>query len=114
MGAFNASKVNITFEDGSKCEVSAEKLSLNTKNELSSFHPGIIGSADAGFLLFEWKDGWREVLRVESDMAEVQKYYVIERLEQVGRLILKRSGFDYPELVEVTRKPKELIKVTVI
>jgi len=60
------------------------------------------------YVLLEWKDGWKEVYAVPPDVSDVRKYYVIRRVEEVGRLFLDR-GDGYPELIEILRKPKELI-----
>ena len=59
--------------------------------------------------LFCWSgrtDG-KEVYALPPDVSDVRKYYVIRRVEEVGRLFLDR-GDGYPELIEVLRKPKEV------
>ena len=65
------------------------------------------------FVLLEWKDGWKEVIQVHTNCTEINRYYVISRPEEVGRLSLdKQDG--YPELIEIVRKPLDLEKITFI
>jgi len=33
--------------------------------------------ADKKYVLMRWKDGWQEVVSVESDAVDLSKYYVI-------------------------------------
>ena len=63
--------------------------------------------------MLEWKDGWKEVYALPPDVSDVRKYYVIRRVEEVGRLFLDR-GDGYPELIEVLRKPKEVERMTLL
>ena len=106
-------KITVEFEDGSKAEADFLALTEQLKFELlrqpafsrPSPHP-----EDEKFVLLEWVDGWKEVVEVDSECTEVNRYYVITRPEDVGRLSLKKGG-DYPELIEVTRDPLNLKKI---
>ena len=106
-------KITVEFEDGSKAEADFAALTEQLKFELlrqpvfsrPSPHP-----EEEKFVLMEWVDGWKEVVEVDSECSEINRYYVITRPEDVGRLSLKRGG-DYPELIEVTRDPLNLKKI---
>ena len=106
-------KITVEFEDGSKAEADFAVLTEQLKFELlrqpvfsrPSPHP-----EEEKFVLMEWVDGWKEVVEVDSECSEINRYYVITRPEDVGRLSLKRGG-DYPELIEVTRDPLNLKKI---
>lgn len=56
------------------------------------------------FVLVEWEDGWKEVIEVDPACTEINRFYVISRVEEVGRLSLKKAD-GYPELVEIARRP---------
>lgn len=106
-------KITVEFEDGSKAEADFAALTEQLKFELlrqpafsrPSPHP-----EKEKFALLEWVDGWKEVVEVDSECTEVNRYYVITRPEDVGRLSLKKEG-GYPELIEVTRDPLNLKKI---
>ncbi len=68
--------------------------------------PQSIGSAKQ-YLLMKWRDGWQEVGGIDRDTAELLRYYVIERIEDRGRLSLD-VGADYPELFVIERTPRDL------
>jgi hypothetical protein len=70
--------------------------------------------ADKKYVLIQWKDGWQEVIGVEGDTVDVNKYFVIERLEQYGRLVFDRPKGEYPGLVVLERAPLELEKVALV
>ena len=107
-------KVVIEFGDGSKTEASFDALPSQVQWELlrqpfasqPSAHP-----EQEKFVLLEWDDGWREVLEVDAACAEINRYYVISRPEDVGRLSLNKKD-DYPELIEIVRKPRDLTRIT--
>ena len=107
-------KVIVEYEDGSKVEASFDGLPSQLQFEplrqpfasRPSPHP-----EHEKFVLMEWDDGWKEVVRVDASCSEINRYYVISRPEDVGRLSLNKQD-DYPELIEVTRKPLDLKKIT--
>lgn len=104
----------IEFEDASKTSVSFEALPYHLQCELlrqpfaSRPLPDNVGDK---FVLMEWEDGWKEVVRVDRPCSSIGRYYVISRPEEVGRLSLK-GGDSYPELIEVTRRPSSISRIT--
>ena len=70
--------------------------------------------ADKRYVLIQWKDGWQEVIGIEGDTVDFNKYNVIERLEQYGRLVFDRPKGEYPGLVVLDRAPLELEKVVLV
>lgn len=63
------------------------------------------------YLVLKWKDGWREVVKIHHETEDLLRYYVIRRMEEEGRLVLKKS--EYPELILINRKPQSLDQVMV-
>ena len=70
--------------------------------------------ADKKYVVMKWKDGWQEVVAVQGDVIEFSKYYVVERLEQYGRLVLNRPKGEVPELIVIGRDPKDIEKVALV
>lgn len=107
-------KVVIEFEDGSKRESSFETLPSQLQWELLRQPFASLSSEtpeQEKYVLLEWDDGWREVIQVDDACADINRYYVISRPEDVGRLSLnKKEG--YPELIEIVRKPMDLKRIT--
>ncbi|MBI5603208.1 MAG: hypothetical protein HY879_07620 [Deltaproteobacteria bacterium] len=105
--------VTVEFEDGSKTTVVFDSLPLSFQKELLN-HP--IFSRPSPFpekekyLLLEWEDGWKEVIRVDPACSGINRYYVISRPEDRGRLSLNKPD-GYPELIEINRKPLQLIRI---
>jgi len=105
--------VHVDFDDGSTCSASFESLPANLRFEIlrqpfagkPSYNP-----EEERFVILEWDDGWREVIEVEATCTDINRYYVISRPEDVGRLSLNK-GDDYPELIEIIRKPLDLKRV---
>jgi hypothetical protein len=48
--------------------------------------------ADKKYVLLRWKSGWQEVIAVEGDTMDFDKYYVVEQVEHHGRLVVKGPG----------------------
>lgn len=114
MPAPKAQKIVLTFEDGSQAEASFGDLPATLQADLLSQPFAAKASPDPEeekFVLLQWDDGWKEVLKVDQGCQEINRYYVISRVEEVGRLSLKQDG-GYPELIEIVRKPRGLKKVT--
>lgn len=107
-------RVIVEFDDGTRSEASFEALPSQLQFELLRepfvSRPSPDPEAEK-FVLLEWKDGWKEVVEVGADCSEINRYYVISRPEDVGRLSLKR-GDGYPELIEIARKPLDLKRIT--
>ncbi len=70
--------------------------------------------ADKKYVLLKWKDGWQEVIAVEGDTVDFNKYYVIERVEHFGRLVLNRPQGQYPELIVIQRLPMEIERIALV
>ncbi|MFH0814406.1 MAG: hypothetical protein V2A69_16445 [Pseudomonadota bacterium] len=70
--------------------------------------------SDQKHVLIKWKDGWQEVVAVEADAICFDKYYVIERIEHFGRLVIKRPKGDYPGLIVIDRAPMEVEKIVLM
>ena len=65
------------------------------------------------YLLVRWQDGWQEVFAVDADSAELLRYFVIERIEDRGRLSLDVGG-EYPELLIIERTPKKVTEALIV
>ncbi len=70
--------------------------------------------ADKKYVLLRWKNGWQEVIAVEGDSVDFDKYYVVERVEYHGRLVLRRPKGEHPGLVILDHAPLELEKMTLV
>ena len=107
-------KVVIEFDDGSETEASFDALPSQLQSELLrqpfASQPSTNPEQEK-FVLLEWDDGWREVMEVDAACAEINRYYVISRPEDVGRLSLNKED-SYPELIEIVRKPRDLKRIT--
>ena len=116
MPAAKPQKIEILFEDGSRVEEDFELLPTPLQRDLlrqpfatrPSSHP-----EQEKYLLLEWEDGWKEVMQVDPACTEINRYYVISRPEDMGRLSLNRED-GYPDLIEVIRKPLYLRRITFI
>ena len=107
-------KVVIEFDDGSKREASFELLPSPLQFELlrQPFASQPSKNPDQEkYVLLEWDDGWREIIKVDTACSAINRYYVISRPEDVGRLSLNKKD-DYPELIEIVRKPLDLKRIT--
>ncbi|BBO85976.1 hypothetical protein DSCO28_65420 [Desulfosarcina ovata subsp. sediminis] len=111
--AKKAARVIVEFEDGSTVGSDFEALPSQLQFELMRQPFSAQPSADPAkekYLYLEWEDGWKEVLRVDPGCSAINRYYVISRIEEVGRLSLDKED-GYPELVEITRRPMSLKKI---
>jgi len=105
----------VEFGDGSRKEIEFSKLSSSVQIELAKLArlPGsAVTSAPQKYLLLEWKDGWVEIMGLEQECVELSKYYVLRRSEDIGRLVIARSG-PYPAVKLIGRLPAEISKVSV-
>lgn len=109
----NPTKIIVQFDDGTQKEAAFEELTTQAQFELSK-QPVLFQAVPNGenkkFVLLEWKDGWKEVKAVDTDCKNINRYTVISRPEDVGRLSLdKKDG--YPELLEIGRTPLDLKQI---
>lgn len=109
-------KLVVEYDDGSTREVGYERVDGETRFRLAR-----LGLSPAGdhvgsskhYLVMQWRDGWQEVVGVDKESADLLRYYVIERIEDRGRLSLE-TGDDYPELFVIERTPRELIGAMIV
>lgn len=109
--------VKIELVDGSEIDISINNLPEKTLSELVNHALNVQLSEDGNsrkHVLLEWKDGWKEVITVPGDAVDLVRYYVIKRPEEVGRLVIERKDSDYPELIGISRKPREITRVSLI
>jgi hypothetical protein len=107
-------KIIVEFDNKSRVEVPFEELPVSVQLELlrQPFASRPNPEPEKGrFVLLEWEDGWKEVIQVALSCTDIHRYYVISRVEDVGRLSLN-SPEGYPELIEILRKPFSLKKIT--
>ena len=108
--------ISLEFNDGTNTSVPFDSLPDTLQDEILrqpfASRP-ISNPKDMKFALLEWDDGWKEVIEVDPTCADVNRYYVISRSEDLGRLSLnKKDGF--PELIEINRKPKNIERITFV
>lgn len=107
-------KIIIEFNDGSKASSDFQLLPSQLQYEILSqrFASKASSKPEAEkFVVLEWQDGWKEVIIADETCSDINRYYVISRPEDVGRLSLKKED-GYPELIEIIRKPLDLTKIT--
>jgi hypothetical protein len=109
-------KVVVQYEDGSSQEVDYARIDGETRRRLAQLGVAPIGDRIGSakhYLLMQWKDGWQEVVAIDKDTADLLRYYVIERIDDRGRLSLE-TGEDYPELLVIERTPRDLVAAVVV
>ncbi len=105
----------VEYDDGSRTSVSFEAIPLCLQNDILRQAFASTLSADPThdtFVLIEWADGWKEVTKVDGSCTGINRFYVITRPEEVGRLSLNTAGGQYPELIEIDRKPSQIRTIT--
>jgi hypothetical protein len=108
--------ISLEFNDGTNASVPFDSLPDTLQDEILcqpfASRP-ISNPKDVKFALLEWDDGWKEVIEVDPTCRDINRYYVISRSEDRGRLSLnKKDG--YPELIEINRKPKNIERITFV
>jgi hypothetical protein len=109
-------KLVVHYDDGSTREADYARVDGETRHHLARL--GLcpvgeyVGSAKH-YLLLRWKDGWQEVLGIDKDTVDLLRYYVIERIEDRGRLSLE-TGEEYPELLVIERTPREVVGALIV
>jgi hypothetical protein len=109
-------KVVVQYDDGSSREVDYAKIDGETRQRLAQLGVAPIGDRIGSakhYLLMQWKDGWQEVVAIDTDSADLLRYYVIERIDDRGRLSLE-TGEDYPELLVIERTPRDLVAAVIV
>ncbi|MFC1900666.1 hypothetical protein ACFLYN_03635 [Chloroflexota bacterium] len=106
----------LVYEDGTEKRLDISEIDTSVQSALTasglSAAPSEILRAK-NYLIIEWKDGWQEVIAINSEVAELLRYYVIRRIEDKGRLVLN-TGNDYPELLIVERTPMDISHLSIV
>jgi ribosome-associated translation inhibitor RaiA len=106
----------IEYNDGSTKAIPFRNVDRQVQFELAKSElcpaPDEVRSSKQ-YLLLQWQDEWQEIVSVDSEVTELLRYYVIERVETRGRLALE-VGTDYPELFIIERRPRELSHVLIV
>lgn len=107
-------QITIELSDGSRVTAPFDSLPASLKSDILKqpivSRPNPNPGKEA-FVLLEWDDGWSEVIEVDAGFTDLNRYYVISRREDVGRLSLNGNE-GYPELIEILRRPLNLSKIT--
>lgn len=106
-------KVIVELEDGTTKESSFDSLPSQLQAEIFRHPFSSQPSADPReekFVVLEWDDGWKEVFQVNSECTDINRYYVISRPEDIGRLSINTKE-GYPELLEIARSPRNITRI---
>ncbi len=114
MSRSNPKNITVEFDDGSRASTPFDSLPSPLQFEIlrqpfasrSSSNP-----KEERYVLLEWDNGWKEVIEVDATCTDINRYYVISRPEDVGRLSLNKDD-GYPELIEILREPQNLKTIT--
>jgi hypothetical protein len=107
----------VEYEDGSTKGIEFNQLDKSTWSELSRrglcSQPSEVPEPSSHYLLLRWRNGWQEVIGVDKNPVDLLRYYILERVEEVGRMALDFKG-EYPLLLTVKRLPKELDRLMIV
>lgn len=107
----------VEYEDGSTKKIEFNQLSRPVHLELSQKGlcppPSEARELLNHYLLLHWKNGWQEVVGLTSDAKDLLRYYILERVEETGRMAIDVNG-DYPVLLTIKRLPKELDRLAIV
>jgi len=109
-------QLTIEYEDGSAKTIPFSQLDRSTWRELSRRGLCSLPSEtepSKSYLLLRWKNGWQEVVGVDQESVDLLRYYILERVEETGRVVLE-AGANYPLLLAVKRLPKELETLAIV
>jgi hypothetical protein len=106
----------LEYEDGTQTRINQDNIDIMVQLALANSSlcdpiPEI--SSAKHFLILQWKDGWREVVGIKGEVANLLRYYVIRRIEDRGRLALD-VGAEYPELLIIERIPKDISRILIV
>jgi len=107
----------VEYGDGSTKKIEFDRLSRSLHLELSRM--GLCAPPFEGperlkhYLLLRWKSGWQEVIGVDHHPVDLLRYYVLERVEEIGRIALDVNE-NYPVLLTVKRLPKEVDRLVIV
>ena len=108
-------KLVVQYDDGStrQTEYAERQLRPGLPCKEGLMPAGERVGAARHYVLLRWKDGWQEVLGIDKDTVELLRYYVIERIDDRGRLSFQ-TGEDYPELVVLERTPRDVVAALIV
>ncbi|MCL5736760.1 MAG: hypothetical protein M1274_14480 [Actinobacteria bacterium] len=106
----------VEYDDGSTRKVDYADVDGETRFRLAQL--GLTPAAahvptSSHYLVMRWRDGWQEVVAIDKESVELLRYYVIERIEDRGRLSLE-TGDEYPQLFIIERTPRDLTDITIV
>jgi hypothetical protein len=99
----------VEYEDGSTKGVDISRVGDKCRSalvELGLCPPAGFVAASKNYVVLQWA-GWQEVLGLDAEKVELLRYYIIRRIEDLGRLSFQ-SDDEIPELFTVRRRPREL------
>jgi len=102
----------VEYEDGSTKAVDMDKVGDQCRSALVGLGicpPADLVATSRHYAVLQW-DGWQEVLGIDKENVELLRYYVIRRIEDVGRLSFE-SDEKIQDLFTVRRMPRELTGV---
>jgi len=106
----------VEFDDGSRRQMPFGKLDREIQESLLKVwlcpEPASEDSP-LSYLLFRWRDGWQEVLGIKKEDLDLFRYYVIERVEEIGRMSFDADE-EYPVLFYVKRLPRDLESILLV
>jgi hypothetical protein len=106
----------VAYDDGSTREAEFSRLDgqlLLKLTQIGLCPPLEHVGTSKHYLLVRWEDGWQEVFAADADSAELLRYFVIERIEDRGRLSVD-VGAEYPELFVLERTPKGVVEALIV
>ncbi len=109
-------RLSLEYEDGTRKNLESDEIDSGVQSALAGSglcQPPPEISPAKNYLVLQWKDGWQEVMSVNSDVAGLLRYYVIRRIEDRGRLALD-TGAEYPELLVIERIPMEIRRLLIV
>lgn len=109
-------RIIFEYEDGMTSSIAFSALPESVQLELEKMSfcsPTQLVSMNSQYVLLQWKDGWQEVASIEGENAQLIRYYVISRIEDVGRLSIETDSY-WPDLHIVQRTPKEVKSALVV
>jgi hypothetical protein len=104
------------YEDGSSVGIPLSGLNEEIKESLSKlklYSAPSFEQPSKSYVLVRWHGGWQEVIGVEKARLEPFRYYVLERVEEIGRMSFG-AGEKYPLLLYVRRLPKEIESILIL
>jgi hypothetical protein len=106
-------RIIVEYGDGTRVGLPFAELPSSLREDIlrqpEVARPSPVPGSDR-FVLVEWDDGWREVFAVAPTCEAVNRYYVISRQEEVGRLSLDTSE-GYPQLIQIARRPSGVKRI---